>query len=512
MTTQNQESNLLLDRAEKLTSETVGQSRFLTNALDAIFDRVYLKDATGRIIYVNRAYLDSYNLAAEEVLGKFYPDFLPAEQISLCHEADQKVLQQGESVCQELRWQDHETGVDHWTESYKSPMRDPAGNIIGLVGICRDVTARRSAEEEVKRQKNLLELILETVPDQIFVKDRQRRILLANRAFHTNWGFDPDELLGQDPSKSLPAELEQLSQDSDKFVLTEGRSLCSEISLVDAGGSKQHLEIRKLPLRENGKTVGVVAVCRDLTSVKETEKRLKRNESLLLHASRLSFVGEVAAEIAHEVNQPLFSILNYAKAVENALENEDELDLETVRTWVRQIRSEATRGGKITQRLKSFIQPADTQQELADLNSVILESIELMTWEAREAAVSIEVELADDLPTLLIDCIQIQQVMVNLLKNALEALFSCSKATPRVVVTTRVVPLGVEVTVSDNGPGVSVEESVKFFEPFETTKPDGLGLGLAISKTIIEAHHGQLTHHPNPWGGATFSFTFPLED
>ncbi len=384
--------------SDLLAAETAGHLQLLIKLLDTISDRIFLKDTLGRITFVNEAFLSAYDLKSSEILGKQAEDVLPAEIASTCKQIDSSVFERGETVCLETHWKDSDSGTRQWSETHKFPMRDSAGNITGIVGISRDITARRKAEEE-----------------------------------------------------------------------------------------------------------------------------LKRSESLLLHAARLSSLGELAAGMAHEVNQPLFSILNYAKAIENKLQDGESLDVEAIRKWIRQINREAVRGGEITRRLKSFIKPADAQRKSSatnrvvrsSINRVILDSVDFMAMEARDADASIETELTEGLPDLSIDQIQIQQVLVNLLKNAIEACNEHTAATllstaPRILVSSKLSAAGIEVAVADNGPGVSVADDVNILDPFQTTKHEGIGLGLAISNTIIKGHQGQLTYHPNDWSGVTFHFTLPI--
>lgn len=370
-------------RVGQLAAGAAGHLQLLIELLDTISDRVFLIDGLGRITFVNEAFLNAYGLSSDEVLGKSAEEVLPAEIASACQNVDPSVFERGESVRLETDWKDSESGVHHWLEIHKFPMRDVMGKITGIVGISRDMTAHRQAEEE-----------------------------------------------------------------------------------------------------------------------------LKRSEAMLLHASRLSSLGELAAGIAHEVNQPLFSILNYAKAIENKLQDEESLDLGAIRDWIQQIRREASRGGKITQRLKSFVKPAETQRKPSAINQIVHDSLAFMAMEARDADIAIETNFAEGLPDLVVDRIQIQQVLVNLLKNAIEACTSHSTKNPRVEITTRLTSTaGIEVTVADNGPGISSADGVNILDPFQTTKHEGIGLGLAISNTIIDDHQGHLTYRSNDWGGATFSFT-----
>ncbi len=496
--------------AEKLAAEAASQLQLLIGVLDSISDQVFLVDASGQITLANKAFLRTFNLSASEVIGKRPTDILPAEMASACEVAGREVFERGEPIRLETHWQDRDSAGQRWTETNKFPMRDSSGKIAGLVCISRDITGRRFAEEELKRQKTLLEQVVETVPDQLFVKDRLRQIIVANQAFFNLIHRYSDQGVGQDPSPALPPEVIEASMKTDTLVLEEGRPVSGEVTYTDLEGAERCFEVRKLPLMEDGEIAGIVGLCRDLTEVKKAERQSKRNETLLLHATRLSSLGQLAASIVHEVNQPLFSILNYAKAIENKLLDEEELDLAAIRKWIQQIKREADHGGKITQRLKSFVKPAESQREPVEINKLVSESIEFLAMEAQDAGVVIKTDLLDGLPEVVVDRIQILQVLVNLLKNALEAHRENSTTDPRVIVSTLGTAQQVEVSVADNGPGVSVTEGVNILDPFQTTKHDGIGLGLAISNTIVEAHQGQLTYHPNDWGGVTFSFTLNL--
>lgn len=506
---ENRETNPLETNAQQLTAAVDGNPALLVSVLNTIFDRVFLKDLDGRVTFVNQAFLRSFDLTPEQVLGKQHEEFLPPPMVDPCKEADQRVIVSGEATCLETHWIDPESGKKHYSETHKSPLRDAVGNITGIVGISRDITARRSTEEELQRQKTLLELIVETVPDWIFVKDRERNIVLANRAFYEQHGQKPSDVVGEDPTKELSDDVQRISHESDKAVLNEGRPVAGNVTLANPEGQDRYVEFRKLPLVEAGETTGVVAVCRDLTDWKNAEEQSKRNESLLLHAARLSSLGELAAGIAHEVNQPLFSILNYSKAIKNKLQESGDVDLEAITNWVEQIHAAASRGGEITRRLKSFVRPAETQRKPSAINEAVTESIKFLQIESRDAGVRILTDLEQELPKVVFDRIQIQQVLINLIKNAIDACSEAAVEDACVKVTTCRGDDCIEVSVSDNGPGISTEIDVDILDPFKTTKEDGVGLGLAISKSIIESHEGRLSYRNNEGSGATFEFALP---
>ena len=373
--------------------------------------------------------------------------------------------------------------------------------------VAEEASLRAKSEAELHRQHALLESILATVPDEIFVKDRQRRVIVANRAYLQSMKMHREDVLGRGTDELIPPNLAEISRQTDEAILRDGVHVHREITAVRQDGTETIYDMEKLPLVEDGQVTGILGIARDITERKVAERRLKEQETMLLHASRLSSMGELVAGIAHEVNQPLYSIVNYSKAVKNLLEGSPSPNLTDVKNWIEQILLEATRGGKITKRLRSFVRRTETQRERASLAVIVGEAIEFMAAEARHARVQIELSLEANLPDVEIDRVQIQQVLVNLLKNSIDALEKQASPSGHIVVSTRRVAEGVEVSVSDNGPGIPLHQAHDVLEPFFTTKSEGLGLGLAISNTIIKAHESKLNYQTNQWGGAMFQFT-----
>ena len=363
--------------------------------------------------------------------------------------------------------------------------------------------------EALKQQKALLELILETVPEGINVKDCDRRVLLANSAFYRDHDLRPEQVLGKVPDGVLPPEMARMSRQTDRQALEDREATQTEITVTSPAGECRYFEVSKVPLIENGEVTGIVALSRDVTERKLATEKFKQQEALLLHASRLSSMGEMVAGIAHEVNQPLYSILNYAKAVKNLMNQDGELDIDSIREWSDHILSEAVRGGQITKRMRSFVSREETQRRHASINDIIEEALEFIIAEARHGQVTIHRELAVDVLPVVVDRVQIQQVLVNLCKNAIEAMAECSAENRQINVSTSQLDNRVEIAIEDNGPGISPEFGKTILEPFQTTRHEGIGLGLAISNTIIEQHRGLLSYHNNQHGGATFRFTLP---
>ncbi len=231
----------------------------------------------------------------------------------------------------------------------------------------------------------------------------------------------------------------------------------------------------------------------------------------MLHVSRLATIGEMAAGIAHELNQPLTAIANYAQACDRLLGKPDP-DFADLRAALREIAAQAVRAGEIIRRVRTLARSQPVERSPADINSVIQEILELMQTDARVHRARLLLELSESLPQVSIDRVQIQHVILNLVRNGLEALSESGSETREVRIrSVRAEGGDVEIAVCDSGPGVAAEELERIFDPFFSTKPSGTGLGLPISNTVVRAHGGTLAYRPNRPSGACFYFLLPPE-
>jgi two-component system sensor kinase FixL len=253
-----------------------------------------------------------------------------------------------------------------------------------------------------------------------------------------------------------------------------------------------------------------VGIIRDMTPQREAEVERHALEARLAHVARFSLMGEMAAGIAHEINQPLSSIENYSQAAQNMLERGD---VEGLRSACLGISAQVHRAADVVENIRNFIRKRAVTKESIDLNAVIRDTLALITVDARDAAVAVHTELAADLPRVQGNMVQLQQVLLNLTRNAVDAMRERSGRRPRriVIATAMTAEHRVQFEVRDTGPGISPTLGDAIFHPFVTTKVDGLGVGLAISRTIVEAHDGQLSYRDNPEGGAILSVSFPID-
>ncbi|MDN5871886.1 MAG: ATP-binding protein, partial [Nitrococcus sp.] len=251
---------------------------------------------------------------------------------------------------------------------------------------------------------------------------------------------------------------------------------------------------------------------RDLRAKRTTELNIRSLEARLAWADRLNLMGEMAAGIAHEINQPLSAIATYAQALGNLLRLEPP-DVEVAAEICEKIDAQARRAGQVTQSVRNLIRQHDVSAEIVDVNRVIADVRNLIEADARAAGIRIVVRYDEGLPPVRADALQLQQVVLNLTRNALDTMRGELYAHGDIIVeTVRAAAGGVRITVTDHGPGVSRALADNIFYPFVTTKENGLGVGLAISRTIIQAHGGTLSFGDNPEGGAIFTIDLPAAD
>lgn len=356
-----------------------------------------------------------------------------------------------------------------------------------------------SSEAEYRR-------LVESMSEGLIVHDSQGHIQFANRRFCEIVGVSFDDLLGQ-PAAQFVAESDrgrylQMMADS-----TE-QSDPAELGLIGQAGLRTETMASVQPLfNDHGAQQGFLLVVTDITARKQAELRSRELLDQLAHADRLKSMGELAAGLAHEVNQPLAAIANYAGSCLTILET-DGPSSENLQVPVQRILSAALRGGEIIRRARRFAQRRPYEVHLESLNDLVRDVEHLCRPEGQRREVAIEFVLEADLPLIPVDGIQVQQVLTNLIQNAFVAVDANSAHDRRIEITTEFAsPEYVKVSVRDNGRGLVGPDADRVFEPFYSTRSDGLGLGLAIARKIVETHGGTIEAFNNHDRGATFCFT-----
>ena len=361
--------------------------------------------------------------------------------------------------------------------------------------------------EALREREARLRSILETVPEAIVVIDEQGVIHEFSPAAVRLFGYQPSEVQGRNVSMLMPSPYRERHDGYIRNYLTTGVRKIIGIGRVVVGmrkdGSTFPMELSVGEARLGGRRI-FAGFVRDLTERQQTEKRLQDLQSELLHVSRLSAMGQMASALAHELNQPLTAILNYVRAARRFMEGDRASADKAVEIMDKAV-AQTARAGQIIRRLRDFVEKGQSHQARDNLNKTIEEASALALVGAKESSVKVSLDLSPSLPEVLIDRIQIQQVVLNLIRNSIEAM----AATERRELSIRTHPADgmAEVEIADTGPGLPDQVVAQLFQPFVTTKPQGMGLGLSISRSIIDAHGGRIWAEPNPGGGVIFRFT-----
>jgi len=375
---------------------------------------------------------------------------------------------------------------------------------------------RRQAEAAVRESRRFLQTIIDDIPEALMVIDRDYRIVLANRVVKEMAG-------GRDPVsgcltcyQALHHRLTPCSEEEHPCPLRQVISTKAPVTVThthsDAEGNELLMEIFAAPVfDETGKVVQVIEACRDITARVRAEEQARQRQAELAHVARLGTMGEMAAGLAHELNQPLSAIVNYVQACLERIQS-GAGDPSELLSDMEQAAAQAERAGEIVERIRKFVRKPEARRTAMDPNTLVREAADLVKTELRHHEVQLILDLTDPLPKVEADSIQIEQVIVNLIRNSMEAMSETRGDGRRLVIQTSSAGHdAVECAISDTGPGLSADVGERAFDPFFTTKPDGMGMGLSICRTIIEAHGGRLWATPNPERGATFRFTLPIE-
>lgn len=386
------------------------------------------------------------------------------------------------------------------------------GEPIEVVEACNDITALREAEAALRHNRDLLSSVLEGSADPIFAKDGEGRYVILNSAAAELLGTTAEAALGRRVGDLVAPDAAAQIDAADRAVIASGEVRVSEEDVTLPGGQRRILLTTKAPWRNaSGAMLGVIGVSRDVTARRLAETRLRETQAELFRVARINAMGAMATAMAHELNQPLTAAANFAETAGLLLMKGPSLDppqLETVRELIAESASEVVRAGRILQRLREFVGRGDTEKQHADINAIVEKAVSLVLTGAPQPGVALRLDLAQDTPPVLVDPVQLQQVVVNLVRNATEAMRAEARQ-ELVVATLRRGDDAVEVSVADTGPGLPEALDGHLFEPFMTTKQDGMGVGLSISRSIVEGHGGRLEAMPRPGGGTVFRFVLP---
>jgi two-component system, NtrC family, sensor kinase len=525
------EPRVIERRAE---DERLRQSETLYHSLVASLPQCIMrKDRAGRFIFVNQRFAEMLHASAEQVLGRTDFDFYPAEMARKFRADDQRVMATGE-LLETIEENLSANGVVRDVHVLKIPVRDWAGDIVGIQCVFWDVTASRQAQREIQRRDELLQAIMDHTPAVIYMKDLEGRYLYINREYEKLFNVQREQTIAKTDLDIFPAEYAQKFQANDRAIIAAGRPRTVDEKVPHGDEPHDYLSVKFPVLDSAGKPYALCGISTDITGRKQMETQLaERNRELrnvlaelqdarmhLIQTEKLKAVGTLAAGIAHEVKNPLQTILLGLSGLTQTLgttcpETEERLQ---------GMREAINRANQIVRDLLDYARPDPLQLVRLDLNELVRDVLRLMNYTLHEARVAVVFHEETRLPRLALDRQKMQQVLMNLLTNSVQAMEQLPADRRRVEIHVGREPLLslgsargvgdttcwlpgddlVVVELSDRGTGIPAHLLGRVFDPFFTTKAPGrgTGLGLHIVQNIIALHGGTIEIGNRPEGGA----------
>ena len=483
--------------------KTSAESQAAFRALERT--QAMVRGLDGTVIHWSAGMQRLYGYTADEAVGRRSHELLGTEsshpEEDVANELLQKELWNGELTNY------HKDGTRVCVASQCSLWRN--SGMAEVIEVHSNITHLKLAEQDLASREAHLTSILETVPDAMIVINERGLVQSFSVAAERLFGYGPNEVIGKNIKMLMPspyreshdAYLERYLRTGERRIIGIGRVVVGERK--DGSTFPMELAVGEMRSADQRFFTGFI---RDLTERQKTEARLQELQTELVHISRLTAMGEMASALAHELNQPLSAIANYLKGAKRLLEDRADDESKMVRGAMDKAAEQSLRAGQIIRRLRDFVARGESERRVESINKLIEEASALALVGAKEHGVRVRLQIDPAHDLILADKVQIQQVLLNLFRNAIEAVAQGERR--ELVVSSR--QLGrdmVEVSVADTGPGISPDIAEQLFQPFITTKPQGMGVGLSISRTIIEAHGGRIWTESNPGGGAIFKFT-----
>lgn len=513
---------LLRDRAatsDRRAEQRAIESDAIAEELNLLIDgahshAIYMLDPDGNVTIWNKGAERLKGWSEAEIIGRSSALFYPADAVEAGKPAQDLARAAVDGRLEEEAWRVRKDGSEFVASIAITALHDPDGGLRGFAKIVTDITERRAAEEAVLSRESHLRSILSTVPDAMVVIDDQGAIISFSAAAERLFGYSEAELLGRNVSLLMPSPdrerhdsyLVRYLQTGEKRIIGIGRVVFAQ----RRDGTTFPMELSIGETTEGALRL-FTGFIRDLTERQRTEQKLESLQSELIHVSRVSAMGTMASTLAHELNQPITAVTNYVEAVRDMLEVPDPDEFPMMREALDDTAKEALRAGHIVRRLRDFVARGEVEKTVEKLPPLINEAAVLGLMGAREKGIEPVFDLDPYASPVLVDKVQIQQVLINLIRNAIEAMSDSDER--RLTVSSRLDKPGfVKIIVADTGPGIAPTVTEQLFTAFVSTKTDGMGLGLSICRTIIEAHGGRIWTEPAPGGGTEFHFTVARAD
>ena len=466
-----------------------------------------VRSRDGTIRFWGRGMERLYGYTSHEAIGQSSHKLLRTEFPRPLADIEQELTDRGEWAGEVVHYRrdgQRRTIATEW-----SLWGDAKQSVVTVIN--NDITDLKLAEQGLFAREAHLASILETVPDAMIVIDEAGTMHSFSAAAERLFGYQPDEVIGRNVKMLMPSPyreshdgyLERYHRTGERRIIGIGRVVVGERK----DGSTFPIELSVGEMKSSNRRY-FTGFIRDLTERQSTEARLQELQTELIHISRLTAMGEMASALAHELNQPLSAIANYMKGSRRLLEGRTDAESAQIRDALNKAAEQSLRAGQIIRRLRDFVARGETERRVESLKKLVEEASALALVGAKERGVRVTFHIDPACDSVLADKVQIQQILLNLVRNAVEAMDQSDRR--ELVIATR--PQGpgfVEISVTDSGPGIAPEIASQLFQPFVTTKPLGMGVGLSISRSIVESHGGHIKCEPIAGGGTAFRFTVP---